>query len=467
MKKNGFVSTTLIYTFFVIFLLLMVFLLNSYSSVRFMLDSIKYDLKDGFAYENSADLNLYTYVWDNNTKEYELASEIPSFGYVLNEEVSYCKNGSTLTYSNGELVLSSTRKDSCYAYFDETEKDIILKIYAKDASSAERKEVKSIPSLNYELTSSTCTNGATIEFDNSMRKFTVSSSVKTVCEVEFTKKVSDVTIHLFKQSASGTTSYEGLNYEKTNEIPYGYSFRTYSCTDTSMNTNITYVDGEIVVISDGRNECNVYFTGEESNIDLQIMQESSEGVNGYTTGKKYVRTFSVPSVGYKYVGYICDDSSATVTFSGGTLLAEGDKTTTCRAYFDKYSGNYYIHYLLQKSDGNYEEVATSPSTGYSFNSAKSSCNKGGSIFQNGNIIEVNTTEDDDECFAYFDLINKDIIVNVYVMDKTTNKYALGNVPVVGYKLLSKECTNGASIDYVNGAIKVTSNVPTVCTVYFR
>ena len=45
MKKNGFVSTALIYTFFILFLLLMLFLLNSYSSIRFLMEQYKYDIK--------------------------------------------------------------------------------------------------------------------------------------------------------------------------------------------------------------------------------------------------------------------------------------------------------------------------------------------------------------------------------------------------------------------------------------
>ena len=71
------------------------------------------------------------------------------------------------------------------------------------------------------------------------------------------------------------------------------------------------------------------------------------------------------------------------------------------------------------------------------------------------------------CDIYFDLANADIKVLVYVMTRETNKYELGDVPIVGYEMYSAGCTNGASIEYVNASLNVTSEGPTVCTVYFR
>ena len=49
MKKNGFVATSVIYSFFIIFLLLMLFIINSYSRIRILLEDYKNDSLDELA----------------------------------------------------------------------------------------------------------------------------------------------------------------------------------------------------------------------------------------------------------------------------------------------------------------------------------------------------------------------------------------------------------------------------------
>jgi len=44
-----------------------------------------------------------------------------------------------------------------------------------------------------------------------------------------------------------------------------------------------------------------------------------------------------PGVSYSYVGYICDDTNATVTYNNGEFTGENDEQTTCRVYFDLYN----------------------------------------------------------------------------------------------------------------------------------
>lgn len=120
MKKNGFVSTTLIYTFFIIFLTLMIFLLNSYSRNRYLLSTYKYDIKKSFAENNGAnsksDLEVYFMVWNKESLEYELANDLPE-GYTLEKELSSCKNGSTIDFVDNKVAITSQGKDTCYLYF--------------------------------------------------------------------------------------------------------------------------------------------------------------------------------------------------------------------------------------------------------------------------------------------------------------------------------------------------------------
>jgi len=56
---------------------------------------------------------------------------------------------------------------------------------------------------------------------------------------------------------------------------------------------------------------------------------------------------------------------------------------------------------------------------------------------------------------------------VYVMNRETQKYELGDVPISGYTLNNRGCTNGASIEYKNSRLIVNAEGPTICTVYFR
>lgn len=115
MKNNGFISTALIYTFFILFLILMVFLLNNYSSTRFLVDRYRYDIEEEIYDLSNADINMYVYVWNDTDKEYKYTSSIPTGGYEGSK--SYCKNKSNIDYSSGEIIISAKQKDYCYIYF--------------------------------------------------------------------------------------------------------------------------------------------------------------------------------------------------------------------------------------------------------------------------------------------------------------------------------------------------------------
>ena len=86
MKRNGFVSTALIYTFFIIFLTLMVYLLSSYANKRILLNSYKEDIKKSFINEN-IDVTLFYMVWNNETLTYSTEGHAVSFGMRVLVEV--------------------------------------------------------------------------------------------------------------------------------------------------------------------------------------------------------------------------------------------------------------------------------------------------------------------------------------------------------------------------------------------
>ncbi len=118
MKKNGFVSTTLIYTFFIIFLSLMLFLISSYSKNREMLDEYKDKIKNEFVSDDTLDVNLYFMVYNAETKEYEVEYNMPKEGYIYKEDYSYCQNGSEMIKKEDKIEVMAKEKDSCYAFFE-------------------------------------------------------------------------------------------------------------------------------------------------------------------------------------------------------------------------------------------------------------------------------------------------------------------------------------------------------------
>lgn len=473
MKKNGFVSTSLIYTFFIVFLLLMVYLLNSYSRIRFLLEEYKYDIKESFATADVGDISLYFYVKSSVTGEYEMVNNMPMFGYVFQSEFSYCKNGSVITAQGGNVSVAVTRKDSCYAYFDPIETDIILEIYKKESSNGSRIKVNAVPSAAYSYVSGSCSNG-TIEFNEETRKFKISASTKTKCVVDFVRKDMDININMYKQSATGEKVYNGVNYTFIDNVPSGnYILNAYQCINNNTDITVDSSTGDLIVNSRGENTCDVYFkfTGGDD-IEVIIMQETETGITGYTTGKYYSRVYAIPNTssgtGFKYVGYICEDPSATLTFSGGTITATSSVQTTCRAYFDKYTSNQaIINYYLGTSDGGYEKVMSVPEVGYAFNSSKSKCKNNSTYNVYNNYVVVSATTDDEECDFYYDITEPDVKVLIYVMNRETNVWELSSIPASGYTVYSAGCTNNASIEFVNSKIEVTTEGPTVCKVYYR
>ena len=118
MKKNGFVSTTLIYTFFILFLALMIFLLGSYSHNRHILNSYKTDIKVSLLENSGQDIKVYFMVYNEVTEGYDLKKSVPNKDeYALVENMSNCNNGSTITFENGKYKIAAAKTDDCYLFF--------------------------------------------------------------------------------------------------------------------------------------------------------------------------------------------------------------------------------------------------------------------------------------------------------------------------------------------------------------
>ncbi len=472
MKKNGFISTTLIYTFFIIFLLLMLFLLNSYSRVRYLLGEIKYDIKNNFSEITMADINLNIFIWNSRSGDFELTKDVPVSGYLFEQTYSYCRNGgkvdgAQVSFENGDVVISSKGRDFCYAYFSEAARDINLKVYTKEDAKSPEVYVNKIPGINYELESTSCDkDNKHISFNESTRKFTITSDGNETCKAVFVKKPTDISLNIYRESASGTYTHNGINYISTTEIPgsnYTFNKEESKCNN---DASVDFVNNKFSVTADGPAECDVYFNGSSDNVEIIYMMQTNDGVAGFTTGYKYSRTYEIPN-GYRYVGYKCDNSKAEVTYKNGVFSATSDTQTTCRVYFDRTNTNVLMRYHLQKSDGTYESANSASKYGYVYNASLSKCEKGSKITVDGNNLASATASGGDVCDVYFDSVAADIDLTVYVMNRRTQGWEIGNVPTVGYELYNAGCTNNAVAQYENGKLTITAENPTVCELYFR
>ena len=408
MKKNGFVSTSLIYTFFIIFLSMMVFLLNSYSRTRYLMDEIKHDIKSNFASLKNGDVNIYFMVYDNITKEYELNSNMPLAGYNYNPDFSYCKNGSTINFVNGNIVVEGIGKDACYAYFKGNGYDIDLKIYIKESADSEKILVNSIPNVNYDFTKSECNNDVILNFDTATRTFNANTNKSASCEVLFTKNNAKVELNYYQESLEGTHNYNNINYKLVNEAPTSnYHFDSFLCQNADITTNIIVTNNGLYVESSGENTCNIYYNKGENKVNITIMEETEDGMSGFTTGKKYSRVFNIPNNNYKYVGSICTPDTIKVEYLNNRLIPTYDVPGDCYAYFDLANNNVVINYYIKNAKGDYDLVKTIPKSGYIFNSTKSICGLASSKIKPYNNYVSIEAENDDICNIYYDEVQND------------------------------------------------------------
>lgn len=482
MKKNGFISTSLIYTFFIVFLLLMVLLIADYSNNRYLLQEYKATLKEDFYLENLADFNLYIYKYNASSKNYDLVNDVPSFGYYFNETTSYCVKGTKISFTDGKFNFPIDKKDVCYAYFDQNVSDITLNIYKKETMNSDATLVYEVPDTsNYTNTSKHCTNGASIDFNENKGKFIVSTISPTVCDAVFVNYNEAIAITYFVQDSSGEETHEGKTYKEVVDAPgLNYKYVTSVCSEASVSQKS---DGSLEYTRDEKAKapsCKVYFDIEKNDLVdvLLYIQTSTEGGSkGYTVGNYYKRVFKLNvSNEYTYVGSICDNPNTSVIYSDGKFKSSATEKSTCKAYFDIVGTNIEKHYYLQLSNGDYQEVETPPSSGYVYNPKKfyqnlnTVCEKKSEVSvdsNNKNLVSITPKALNDKCYIYFDAIQADIVLDIYTWNDSSQKWEIGSIPKGNPKTYSQGCTNGATIDRNSTGFTIKSEGPTICTVYYR
>lgn len=191
MNNKGFVSTALIYTFFILFLILMLLLLGKYSRTRFLLERYKNQIKEDMYELNNGDINVYFMVWDDNNNNWTIEKEIPRIGYSY--EGGQCDNGSTIQYEDGFITVDAQTKDTCFVYFKSLGQDITLRIYALpadfDLNNTDSMEVYTtddIPGSNYSFSNCTCDiENVACQYDSTYKMIKIESDSVTTCKAIF------------------------------------------------------------------------------------------------------------------------------------------------------------------------------------------------------------------------------------------------------------------------------------------
>ncbi len=291
MKKNGFISTTLIYTFFTTFLLLLVFLLNSYARTDFITEQIKEEIKNE-PKDLSNDVNLSVCIRNLNNDDCKPVSEIPNGPFKL--KTASCDNKvaqDSITYENGKISFTANDKVNCSVELIQELLDININIFinnkdknkeAKEVSMDNFEQVYNMPNKTYTyleaLTKCTTLAGVTLDSTNynltlnesaNPREFELQTDEQIICNTYFVRKSADIELHIFKEDSNGTnllndTGKKYLKVNSVNEIPTNFTFDKINnrvCTPPVDEENFIYNSSSrtFEIYATEKTECSVYF----------------------------------------------------------------------------------------------------------------------------------------------------------------------------------------------------------------
>ena len=261
--------------------------------------------------EQIIDSNALTmmYETDYNSGEYQVSSDTtwPQEGYIFNENLSACENGSTLTWDNENkrIVMQANTSDKCYIYFDKYKYSTIDNVVTSATQNSITVNVEATPgdgtivSYHYSIN-----NGEYVSSNNSSYTFNNLTSNTTY------------SINVYVTDSNGKVSSEYTTSQNTSYINPSVSGVTTSSTkDTiSINVNASGGSGNIVTYHYSINNGSAYtassnsnytFTGLTSNTtyNIKVYVTDSNGItsNIYSTSettKLGLISFSISGTSY-------------------------------------------------------------------------------------------------------------------------------------------------------------------------
>ena len=260
--------------------------------------------------------NAITMMYETNigSGEYQTTTDTtwPQDGYIFNERLSGCENGSTLTWDNENktVKMKASISDKCYLYFDKYDIPIINTVTASDT--------------NYN--SVTLTVNAT-------------SSTSTIAKYYYSKDDGNS----YTESTNNTYTFSGLTANTTYDFKVyvedanGITSKEYAISiDTSAyinptisrvtTANIKYNSVTLnVTASAGTNNITRYYYSSNNGSTWVNSTSSSYTFNNLTAGRSYTfKVYVVDSANHKSSQYTIT-ASTTATCNGITFKI-GSKT---------------------------------------------------------------------------------------------------------------------------------------------
>ena len=255
----------------------------------------------------SLDLTLYVYAENIDSDGYGTGqytkletTALPSIGYTLNNEMSSCENGSTLSYLDEENLfnIDASGKDVCKAYMDAIDVDIQLKLYLQAKSGSRLYyEAKEIPNnIFYELNTSksACTGTSTLSINN--QKVVIAATSKTSC-VAYLDVSSGPIIESMEVINNGTTATINLTSSNLGTNPTKYYFSNDDGKTYQESTSASYT-------FDVASATPYYFTAytTDANNNGSAINKTEDFIfNGYFDYANYAQELTIPKDGYYYL----------------------------------------------------------------------------------------------------------------------------------------------------------------------
>lgn len=224
--------------------------------------------------------------------------------------------------------------------------------------------------------------------------------------------------------------------------------------------SIRFVNSAVGNFLTGNGDISIVIYTENSNIN-------KSGMN------KYRIVSDVPELGYTFKEGICKNGS-TIDFDENTktIKASVNKKDECSIYFDiSKTADLSMHIMIQESFNNdkYVETVKIPIYGYNFKNA--TCENGSNITfsEEDNSLYV-TASQNDNCFVYFDINEKNIKANVYLNHNGTLELIDEIDNTKNYTVNQRsECRLNyqkvsSTINYINGKIEIITTDNAVCDV---
>ena len=233
------------------------------------------------------DINIMIYKQsENNSKLYSRTYSVPAFGYEFKDELTKCtipcKEGDgTCHYSYDKdsrtFSLTSKEKVTCKFYFDQTEpSDVNVYIMLEDINGSHYYDgnryslVNMIPPVGYTYEKFTCDNeGDELTYNSDTHKFTLSTNSKNKCYAYFKKSdvPADISSNIYVQNEKDSQTYINVKTIPGSKL-YRLNKNKSMCkdvgSDTKNNSEITYDNGYINILSSGKETCEIYLDLQES-----------------------------------------------------------------------------------------------------------------------------------------------------------------------------------------------------------